>query len=177
VAQHDRRVQRMHVARCSSFLCRIANLWRKHMVCVRQRVMLAERLHYSSKRRQRDRLLLASLNAFSLCLVLHSSFPFLPARGRRQRGVEHGTLEIPEGTGRMPAALQETWRQGQEAEEEGKVAEEEGSDGGQEMMLQHKRERCMSQCAMKTHAPTASSYARRTGTAPAAADVRYASDS
>ena len=177
VAQHDRRVQRMHVARRSSFLCRIANLWRKHMVCVRQRVMLAERLHYSSKRRQRDRLLLASLNAFSLCLVLHSSFPFLPARGRRQRGVEHGTLEIPEGTGRMPAALQETWRQGQEAEEEGKVAEEEGSDGGQEMMLQHKRERCMSQCAMKTHAPTASSYARRTGTAPAAADVRYASDS
>jgi hypothetical protein len=174
VAQRDRRVQRMHVARRSSVLCRIANLWRKHMVCVRQRVMLAERLHYSSKRRQRDCLLSASLNAFSLCLVLHSSFPFIPAPGRRQRGGEHGAVEIPEGTGRMPATQQETWRQGQAAEEEEKVAEEEGPDGGEEMLLDE-RERCMSQCEMRTHAPTSSSYALRTGAGTAAADVRYAS--
>ena len=74
----------------------------------------------------------------------------------------------------MPAAQQETWGQGQAAVEEGKVAEEEGSDGGEEMLL-YQRERCMSQCEMRTHAPTSSSDAIRTGAAPAATDVRYAS--
>ena len=152
VAQHDRRVQRMHVARRSSVLRRIAKLWRKHAVYCRQRVMLADRLHYSCKRRERDRLLSASINAFSLCLVLQSSFPFVPARdttGNLQRG--GGEAEVlpvgGEGTGWMPAAQKETRREGQETGEGSSDVEKDTLD---------ERE----------------SSAVKTGVAPAAADVR-----